>query len=433
MQKNFEKSADLKLKGVSSDKSQISFVYYSTKLEASSPYSRTSNEEEDDSKSICPFDYDFPPIETPDYQKQLRVLTVLDENFEIDMVSLYNEFMLPKNRNKRKYFQNNFAQSKKNRVKRKWLEKMNQLKKHIFFFFDFLENHYVLKDEVSKQHLNVIKKSNFFKADKTIFRSSHLPLKTILITCQDQKTDQKTKVKASSFKIVDDQIPIISIIEQNNFTNESLHVIGQQLDRIEEKIVEKIVSVDKPVSVKTEKLLIDLPSQKENVMFKTSQSKTLEIVEKMLSDLKVKIEGTSSSTPATRTISKNEIASDENTNSNIVSFVSAKKIFHDDLPEIKRFVGNPKPMSFTKNWYSKPTPLDMRFEERAFQTQFSVFADKLYEWNIDGLSKQEIINKMGHMSMVGIAYQNNHDLDQPEIVNLLVTGFSGTLHGWWDS
>ena len=37
------------------------------------------------------------------------------------------------------------------------------------------------------------------------------------------------------------------------------------------------------------------------------------------------------------------------------------------------------------------------------------------------------------MSMVGIAYQNNHDLDQPKIVNLLVTGFSVTLRGWWDS
>ena len=90
-------------------------------------------------------------------------------------------------------------------------------------------------------------------------------------------------------------------------------------------------------------------------------------------------------------------------------------------------------MSFTKNWYSRPTPPDMQFEERSFQTQFFVSADKLYEWNIDGLSEQEIINKMGHMSMVGIAYQNNHDLDQPEIVNLLVTGFFGTLHGWWDS
>ena len=161
---------------------------------------------------------------------------------------------------------------------------MNQLKKHILFF-DFLENHYVPKDEISKNHLNVIKKSNFVKADKTIIRSSHLPLETILIACQDQKAE----VKVSPFKIVDNQTPIISIIEENNFTNESLHVIGQQLDLIEEKIVEKNVSVEKPVSkksvsVKTEKPLIDLPSQREKVKFKTTQAKTLDIVEKMISD-----------------------------------------------------------------------------------------------------------------------------------------------------
>ena len=91
LQKNFEKPIDLKLKGVSSDKSQISSVYYSIKLEASSPYNRIANEEEDDTKSVCPSDSDFPPIENPVYQSQLRVLTVLDENFEIGMVSLYNE------------------------------------------------------------------------------------------------------------------------------------------------------------------------------------------------------------------------------------------------------------------------------------------------------------------------------------------------------
>ena len=170
-----------------------------------------------------------------------------------------------------------------------------------------------------------------------------------MITCQDQKTE----VKASPFKIADDQTPITSIIEQNNFTNESLHIIGQQLDRIEEKIVERTIekqASEKSVSIKTKKPLIDLPSQREKVIFKTSQSKTLEVVEKILSNLKVKTEGTSSSTPTTRTISKNgkEIASDENTDSDTVSFVSAKKIFYDDLPEIKKFVGNPKPMSFTK-------------------------------------------------------------------------------------
>ena len=123
----------------------------------------------------------------------MRALTVLDETFEVDLVSLYNEFMLSKNRTKRKYFQDNFAQSKKNCVKRKWLEKMNQLTKHILFF-DFLETHYVSKDEVSKQHLNVIKKSNFVKADKTIIRSSHPPLEIVLINCQDQKTEVKTLI-----------------------------------------------------------------------------------------------------------------------------------------------------------------------------------------------------------------------------------------------
>ena len=101
--------------------------------------------------------------------------------------------------------------------------------------------------------------------------------------------------------------------------------------------------------------------------------------------------------------------------------------------KLKDLLEIPNSCLLQKNWYSKPTPPDMQFEERAFQTQFSVYVDKLYEWNIDGLSEQEIINKMGHKSMVGIAYQNNHDLDQPEIVNLLVTGFFDTLRGWWDS
>ena len=158
----------------------------------------------------------------------------------------------------------------------------------------------------------MIKKSNFVKIDKTIIRSSYPPLDSILITT---KKDEVTKeeVKASPFKIADDQTPIVSLIEQNNFTNQSLHIIGQQLDRIEEKIVEKPVSKkpvsEKSVSIKTEKPLIDLPSKREKVMFKTSLSKTLEIVEKMLSDLKVKTEGTSTSTSAARTISKKEIVS----------------------------------------------------------------------------------------------------------------------------
>ncbi|KAL4599316.1 hypothetical protein ACB092_11G118500 [Castanea dentata] len=215
-----------------------------------------------------------------------------------------------------------------------------------------------------------------------------------------------------------------------------------RLDRIEEKIDEK-PSISKP-----EMPLIDLPSQRNNIDFKTSQSKTFDLVNsqgstvekigKMLADLKVKTEQTSTSRSAACAISRNEkeVVSDADTNSDSLSSKSSKNAFDDDigLPEIKRFVGKPNPTSFTKNWYSKPTPPDVQFEERSSQTQFSVSADKLYEWNIDGLSEQEIINKMAHMSMVGIAYINNHDsLDHPDIVDLLASGFTGCLRGWWDS
>ena len=88
--------------------------------------------------------------------------------------------------------------------------------------------------------------------------------------------------------------------------------------------------------------MIDLPSQREKVMFKTSQSKTLEIVEKMLSDLKVKTESTSRSTACTISRNGKEIVSNENTDSNTVSSISAKNIFDDNLLEIKRFFGNPR-------------------------------------------------------------------------------------------
>ena len=79
----------------------------------------------------------------------------------------------------------------------------------------------------------------------------------------------------------------------------------------------------------------------------------------MFYDLKVKTESTSKSVACTISSKEKEIVSDENTNSDSLSSVSAEKVFDDDLPEIKRFVGNSKPMSFTKNWYSKPTPPDM--------------------------------------------------------------------------
>ena len=108
----------------------------------------------------------------------------------------------------------------------------------------------------------------------------------------------------------------------------------------------------------------------------------------MLFDLqKIKTEqNTSTSTARAISRKKEEKVFSEDLDSDSSSSTSDKTAL--ELPKVKRFVGKPNPMSFTKNWYSKPTPHDMQFEERIFQTQFSIFVGKLYEWNIDDLSKQ---------------------------------------------
>ena len=88
------------------------FNHYSN---ASCLYTKTTKERDND-KSVDP---NFTPIDNLNYANQLRVLTVSNESFEVDLVPLYDEFMLSKNQIKQKYFQNNLAQSEKNRVKSK--------------------------------------------------------------------------------------------------------------------------------------------------------------------------------------------------------------------------------------------------------------------------------------------------------------------------
>jgi hypothetical protein len=101
--------------------------------------------------------------------------------------------------------------------------------------------------------------------------------------------------------------------------------------------------------------------------------------------------------------------------------------------ELKR-IHKPKfpPTSLTKNWYPRPTPPDIQFEEINFQSQFAVFANKLYEWNIDGLSEHQILDKLTHMTMVSNSYATNHSLGQPKVIDLLVSGFTWTLQAWWE-
>ena len=95
--------------------------------------------------------------------------------------------------------------------------------------------------------------------------------------------------------------------------------------------------------------MINLPSQRQNLSLKTTQTKTIEKVEQMLLNLqKIKTEQ-NTSTNIARAISrkKEEIVFSDDSDSNTLFFAFDKFVFK--LPKVKRFFVKPNPMFFTKN------------------------------------------------------------------------------------
>ncbi|KAG2725090.1 hypothetical protein I3760_01G050200 [Carya illinoinensis] len=187
-------------------------------------------------------------------------------------------------------------------------------------------------------------------------------------------------------------------INTNNFSNTCLQTIRQQLDRIEEKI-------ENPISIQS-----STPEKRPIFDPITKQTKTLDQINQMLKN--IKIEKPSSSKPekpSTSALTNKEeedgfvqttdADSSESDCSTVRNIDLLEKNFHQDDFKLAGLESKPNPMSFTRNWYSKPTPPDLQFEEKIFQSQSSYSADKTYEWNIDGMSEQEILNTMSKMSL----------------------------------
>jgi hypothetical protein len=259
------------VKGVGDDtaNSQISQAFYSTK-------SHPPNGDDDDSGSLSPSasDVNGPlPPPPPPIPNELYVLNaetpIWSFTFDqIDWTALHKDFSSKENRIFRHAYRAKFSEKERDQIKVQWTEKMISSRKHILFF-DFLQKYFPLDDNT----LNVVKKK-FTREDKTVVNASHPPLEKILIDVKG------VSVKASPFKLPKEDYPDHSkaTIEQNNFVNQSLHTIGQQLDRIEERFSSASPREDP---------LISLPDNRKSLGLKPKSAKTMEKIEEMLSDLKI--------------------------------------------------------------------------------------------------------------------------------------------------
>ena len=155
----------------------------------------------------------------------------IKKEFTSDMAALGKEFDLEKNRVKREAYRANHTRDQKKEVLAKWKEFMKETSSNVPFF-EYFENHF----EWHKQSC-VVTKTNWTKEDtKEVVRSSHPPLDKI--TFKHKKAD----VVASPFQHpTSEEVVVNKFIAQNNYTNQCLHVIGKQLNRMEEKVEKKVI------------------------------------------------------------------------------------------------------------------------------------------------------------------------------------------------
>jgi hypothetical protein len=267
------------------------------------------------------------------------------------------------------------------------LERIHGCNRSRSLFFDFINQFYPKPIENTVQ---TITKQKWVKEDKTVVNTSHPPMENLIIK------HLNTEVKASPFKTLTSDDDTRKILEQNNFTNQCLHVIGKQLDKIEEKIESKPQPKQKPLIT---------PEIKLGNALMVNSSRPVQRIEQMLKDL-------AESSKTIKVVSFPQ-SSDTETSSGSDSDTEIDKIEKAFSNLELRRIHKPsriQPTTLTKNWYPRPTPPDVQYEERHLSSQFAVSPDKLYEWNIDGLSEQEILNKLTHMSMVANSYYNNHML-----------------------
>jgi hypothetical protein len=152
-------------------------------------------------------------------------LNVIKKPFEINWEMLNSEFDSEKNKGRREKHRKTYNKKEKKIIFDKWKTVMQDLRINIHFF-DFVDNYYSKLKE-----LNVLTK--WTKENKTTIESCHPPKENILINVG------KDLVKASPFKFppkIPEKDEERKIIEQNNYTNKCLNVIGDQLDKIENKI-----------------------------------------------------------------------------------------------------------------------------------------------------------------------------------------------------
>ncbi|CAL9004309.1 unnamed protein product [Prunus brigantina] len=143
-------------------------------------------------------------------------LRTLNKKFVINWKALNSHLKAPENQYRRTNYHQAYPDNEsRKKIFDEWKDYMRSAKVEIFYL-DFIENRYMTSQ------LKTLNKEKWKMVDKTEVEASHPPVETIIISHKD------TPIPASPFKAFESNDPNRRIIEQNNYANQSLIVIGKQ-------------------------------------------------------------------------------------------------------------------------------------------------------------------------------------------------------------
>ena len=357
-----------------------------------------------------------------DEPAQLMMMTKEDV-FEIDKEYLINEAKSPEHVEKSKWFFSKLTTEQRENFRSQWYQTMETMEMNIpmFTYFDIYAANNQIKYPFAK--INMFQKewkSNTTSNKKIV--STHPPLEEIKIKVQG------VEIIASPFKHISSNEDenrgtklkdIKGIQQQNNFTNQMLGTISTQLNRIEGKYSTK----NKPENEEKE-------TKQENPLFKPikplklgghrNNDDLIKILTQRLSSIEIKYP--SSSKEQVNFLSGSETGS--TVSRQLTENLHNSGQEEDQINKLKTWHQR------SKKFYQRPTPPDLQFEER--QTKQNSYNNcDIYSWNIDGLSEHEIFVVLRQMKMAATAYLQ--ESDDWNAVQLILTGFTGTLKLWWEN
>ena len=201
---------------------------------------------------------------------------------------------------------------------------------------------------------------------------------------------------------------IQKIHQQLNYTNTAISTLAGQLNHVATRMDD--IQTPIPNSAETYANSISKPffkvdsvPRKDQEEFTTAFSNTM-----LLNQITQQLNALNINSPSTscidKTCSQTQNIETESEDSEGETINDIVQNFEDENPLAINKISYEN-TSATRNYYTKPTPPDLQFEERGTFATNHFDGQSIYTWNIDGKAEHELLSTLQEMTMAMTAYR----------------------------